>query len=340
MYEIVERDIGRAGRKDAMLRKQEEWNKKYGEGKWITGYEVEGSFMTREVAINQVYAKAYFDFLDNNPRYVQELQNAAGVFNPHARFSNSVDIQAQIVEAYMKHKGLSFNGTKMIAVGSWQPKNNKEVVFSEMSNLGFQIQNDKIKYPPISYALSPFNIKCLHDSHLSIEGFWQSSSKCLAVIKDTFATMIGDIFELAQTNEVICVTTNSIVKKDNAAVMGAGVARLFRDRFKGLDSRLGQFIKDYGNRCFNMGRYEYKGKSLIVATFPTKHDYNNDSDLDLIEKSANEILDMANKFKWEKIYLPFPGGGKGNLKWNEVSLRLRKLDSRFIIISTNAKDFN
>lgn len=339
MYKIVERNIGRAGRKDQMLRQQEEWNQKYGTNQWLTGYEVNGQFMTREVAIREVYAPAYFYFLDNNPQYVKQLQNSGGVFNPHAYFSNSVDIQSQIVNEYMQYRGLTYNGTNIIAVGTWQPKRDKEPVFQKMQELGYSIQNDKIQYPSISYDLSPYKIMCLHNSELSVEDFWQSEAKCLAVIDSGFTTMVGDIFNLAPENAIICVTTNGIVKHTGEAVIGAGVARLFRDRFKGIDTRLGQFIKKYGNRCFNMGRYSYNNKSFIICTFPTKHDYSDDSDLDLIQKSAEEIVEMANKFNWNEIYLPFPGGGKGNLSWSEVSSRLTCLDSRFIVISNKANDF-
>lgn len=155
-----------------------------------------------------------------------------------------------------------------------------------------------------------------------------------------FQEKVGDMFSLVQNNEVICITTNARWNSDGRAVMGVGTAKLARDRFKDIDLKLANYLKEYGNRCFSLGSYQYNGKIVRVASFPTKDYWGNDSDLDLIEKSANELVNMANKFKWSKIYLPMPGVGAGKLSWKEVSKRLSVLDDRFIVISLKKRDFN
>jgi hypothetical protein len=47
----------------------------------------------------------------------------------------------------------------------------------------------------------------------------------------------------------LCVTTNGEIKKsDGKAVMGAGIAKEARDRYKGVDEILAQKLKTRGNR--------------------------------------------------------------------------------------------
>lgn len=339
-YEIVEQNIGRAGNFQQAQQKQQKWNNKYGEGNWITGYSINGKFFTREDAIKEIYDPSYFSFLDENPIIVKQLQNASGVFNPHALFSKSVDIQAETIERYMKSRGLSFQGISPLPIGSYQPKKNLETIFLLAEEKGLKVVNNKIQYPQIAYTLSPFKVPCCINPSISIEQFWQSEAKCLAV-KKSLDTLVGDVFELAPSGSVICITTNGIVKKDGVAVMGRGIAQAARDKFSGVDVLLGNYLQKYGNRAFNLGsNYKYKGKTFTLASFPTKHNWREPSDLKLINSSCQQIQQMANKFNWDKVYLPIPGGTNGGLTWSQVKPIVSQLDQRFIIVSLNPSDFN
>lgn len=183
-YRIVQQNIGRAGNKFQMEQKQREFDSRYGKGKWLTGYEVNGQFMTREEAIEKVYDAAYFAYLDKRPAVVEMLVDYDGCFNPHARFTNSTDIQAQTINRYLKARGLKFNCGRgfEVAIGTWQPRDMARYE-SKIKAFGYTIYNGRIQYDTISQMLSPFNIKTLHDPNLSVEDFWQSSAKCLAVIE-------------------------------------------------------------------------------------------------------------------------------------------------------------
>jgi hypothetical protein len=123
-----------------------------------------------------------------------------------------------------------------------------------------------------------------------------------------------------------CVTTNGILGRNKHLVMGAGVARQARDRFPDLARQLGDFVGKWGNNvcvCFN---YQ-------VASFPTKHHWQNPSDPALIEKSAKQICDEAEK--WDYVLLTRPGCGLGRLEWKDVKPILEKyfvLD-KYIVLS-------
>lgn len=339
MYKIVERNIGRAGNRKQMAEKQAVWNRKYGEGNWLTGYEVNGQFKTREAVIEEIYDPSYFVFLDNHPEIVELLKNAAGVYNPHALLSNSVDIQAATVERYMAARNLSFAGEGRLPIGSYQPKYKKEPLLKRaQEEFGLEVRDGKIIYPKIAYTLNPFSIPCIVKPDMSIEDFWQSDIKCLAT-PSTFSVQTGDVFQMAEPGSVLCITTNGVLTKEKKAVMGRGIAKTARDSFPNIDVKLSEYLQEFGNRCFKLGDYFYNGKPLTVVSFPTKHNWKDDSDLDLIRKSATELCSMADKFGWTNIYLPFPGGGAGNLSWCDVAPCLNMLDDRFTIVSFDQKDF-
>jgi len=129
--------------------------------------------------------------------------------------------------------------------------------------------------------------------------------------------------------DAICFTSNGIIKKDGSLVMGAGVAKAFRNTFVNIDSVAGELVEKNGNIC----QIVYRLANLSIVAFPTKHHWRNPSDIELIKKSADELITLANKNNWKQIYLPAPGVNNGGLSWdNDVKpLLIKKLDDRFII---------
>ena len=90
----------------------------------------------------------------------------------------------------------------------------------------------------------------------------------------------------------------------------------------------------YGNRAFVLGKICHKnGDYHYLISFPTKHDWRDDSDIGLIMKSCREITDICNKFNITKCYLPPVGCGCGNLLWDDVCNFISPLlDNRFIAV--------
>lgn len=162
-----------------------------------------------------------------------------------------------------------------------------------------------------------------------------------------YRMFVGNPYEHFQDGDTICITTNGEIKKDGRAVMGAGTALFARDTF-GVDEQLGQYLKKYGNRSFYLGLFTFpkvqgfekvEGKRLHLATFPTKNAWRNPSDPKLIEQSAIQIKQIADKFHLEKIYIPMPGGLHGKLVWSSIRPLLSSLDERFTIYTKHKEDF-
>lgn len=144
----------------------------------------------------------------------------------------------------------------------------------------------------------------------------------------------NDIFTLPQTaNDAVCVTTNGIVKRDGSAVMGAGIAKQANLKFS-LSRTLGVYLKQHGNRVFNMGLVTDQTRRYRIFTFPTKHDWRDNSDLSLIIQSAHELVALCDKLNIQTCYLPPVGCGLGNLDWEtQVKPAIAPiLDDRFIVI--------
>lgn len=151
---------------------------------------------------------------------------------------------------------------------------------------------------------------------------------------------VGNPYRTFNEGDVICTTTNGEVKKDGKAVMGRGNAKFVRDTFPGVDTLLAQMLQKHGNRVVPLGKHTLKGKTFTLLTFPTKHTWSDKSDIALIEKSAKEIKQLADHYKFQKVYIPIPGCANGQLKWSQVQNALSILDERFVIYSLSAKDFD
>ena len=145
----------------------------------------------------------------------------------------------------------------------------------------------------------------------------------------------GNLLEMCKSGDAVCCTTNGVVKFNEKLAMGAGVAKLFRDTFKGVDTELGRLVKYKGNNCYYVGEYMYLDKAVAVISFPTKYNWKHDSSLRLIEESCKQLLSIVQSSDILKgdIYLPMPGCCHGNLSKEDVLPLIEKyfIDDRYII---------
>ncbi len=129
---------------------------------------------------------------------------------------------------------------------------------------------------------------------------------------------VGNMWDAWACCDHFVITTNAIVKKNGALVMGAGIAKECRDRWPGLDRVLGKRIKsmgpDYGV-CL--------GKKLGI--FQVKYHWKDNADLGLIAHSAMMLALIAKSRPDERFDLNFPGIGNGKLKYEDVEPELRIL---------------
>ncbi len=144
----------------------------------------------------------------------------------------------------------------------------------------------------------------------------------------------ADLWDFHEEGNWIVVTTNTVVKKNGEAVMGAGIAGDAASRFPDLPKLYGKFL---------LSSHEKSGVALVPAIrlilFPTKYDWKDDSNLDLIKKNAGSLVDRVAESKAltnapiMHVYLPPPGCGLGRRKWEEVEPIISPiLDDNFTVV--------
>lgn len=149
----------------------------------------------------------------------------------------------------------------------------------------------------------------------------------------------GDFWQEVARNsyDAICCTTNGVVTKNGSLVMGAGIAKQFADKYKGLAAEWGGKTQQYFQRYrlvfpHVMISQDFDSGMYLVA-FPTKRNWKHKSILALIYRSAESLLEIVNSFGWNKILLPRPGCGCGNLDWHQVKETVSQfMDERFYVI--------
>ena len=144
------------------------------------------------------------------------------------------------------------------------------------------------------------------------------------------------LFNLTQhEHEAAVIATNGVVGKTGLAIMGKGQALEAAKRYSGLRAKLGKYLQEYGNRAFYMGVYQDGDHFTSLVTFPTKDHYRNNSNLDLIIASTQQVKRIADKFELTKLYFPPVGCGLGRLDYEkQVRPILQKYlnDSRFVVV--------
>ena len=163
----------------------------------------------------------------------------------------------------------------------------------------------------------------------------------------------GDIFE--QDCDVVVVSTNGFVTKNNKCVMGRGIAKAIKEYYPGIDVTLGKLINSKGNVVHLV---DDTTDQPIVVSFPVKpgsivNDGSNcvshcnttvgtrtpgflaKADISLIERSLKQLVKLADSHKeWNTIICPRFGCGAGELSWVEIKpLAEAILDDRFIVIT-------
>jgi len=167
----------------------------------------------------------------------------------------------------------------------------------------------------------------------------------------------GDLFSYIGYSDAICITTNGFIKYTGTCVMGRGCAKRATQLWPGIDKILGDRIKDKGNIPATLVQEQgtwlcsFPVKPVQAYCLPDKsnivrhmqHKFKNGervpgwacvADIEIIKKSAKFLAQQIDKLKWNRIILPRPGCGAGELSWEEVSPVLQQyLDDRFFAIT-------
>jgi len=170
----------------------------------------------------------------------------------------------------------------------------------------------------------------------------------------------GDLWVLAHelNADAVCITTNGFVKADGSAVLGMGCAKEAVQRWPELPGIYGRMLKTLGLRVdvmllrdedYHLIAFPVKPAYVITNSMSTNivrhRRWNSRSgqkipgfysvaDPQLIWKSSLELMELIKANKWDRVLLPRPGCGAGELDWNEVKDMIAPiLDDRVITVT-------
>lgn len=137
----------------------------------------------------------------------------------------------------------------------------------------------------------------------------------------------GDIWEFHPAHPIV-ITTNGTVNSRGLAVMGRGVARQAAEKYPLIRGVLANRLVYGGNRVHLL-----TDEDGIIFSFPVKHKWWERADLDLIAKSASQLVIWADEAGLDIVYLPRPGCDNGRRTWEEVKPIIEPiLDDRFVVV--------
>lgn len=141
---------------------------------------------------------------------------------------------------------------------------------------------------------------------------------------------IGNLFESLGCCDILLITANSVIKNNDALVMGAGIAKIIRDKIPNIDIRLGSLVKNF---CGSLGEYNILFDSEIseLGIFQTKYHFSDKSDLLLIKRSTDALNELSLKIPEKRIFLNYPGINHGRLTEQEVFPIICKLPNNVYI---------
>lgn len=141
--------------------------------------------------------------------------------------------------------------------------------------------------------------------------------------------VFGDAWELMKNYDVLCITTNGMVKKNGECVMGRGIAAQFKARYPFGPKILGDKIKANGNIVQPI----IWNDEITFMAFPTKHHWTQQSDPELIYFSACALAQKARAMPDKLFLLPRPGCSNGGLNWQDVKPLIDFLPDNIHVIS-------
>lgn len=151
----------------------------------------------------------------------------------------------------------------------------------------------------------------------------------------------GDAWMWAKDADALCITTNGFIKANGDGVMGRGIAKQAKARVPGIDRLLGQHLRENGNHVGMLTSVRWSSALpgdptsgiYNLYAFPVKHVWDQPADMNLIERSCRELMEIVDELHLDCVILPRPGCGNGGLKWEDVKPVIEPLlDDRITIV--------
>lgn len=166
----------------------------------------------------------------------------------------------------------------------------------------------------------------------------------------------GDLFDAVGNGDALCLTTNGHINTRGQCVMGRGCARQAVEKWPQINKLLANRIRMHGN----IVNHIININGTAIYSFPVKPEFeivNKDktnvvkhmrghadvgsriagwaavAKLEIILKSAHQLVQIADTLNYKTIAIPRPGCGAGGLEWDYVKPYIESIfDDRFWVV--------
>lgn len=140
---------------------------------------------------------------------------------------------------------------------------------------------------------------------------------------------LPNVKEFTAKNDIFRSQCYAYVNPVNTVgVMGAGLAKQFKDKFPTMFDDYKQACKDKKikiGECWAWDNEVVQPPPHVVVCFPTKDHYRNDSKIEFIDAGLLSLIYVIHSWHIPSIAIPPLGCGLGGLDWNVVRERILEL---------------
>jgi hypothetical protein len=137
-----------------------------------------------------------------------------------------------------------------------------------------------------------------------------------AAAKGGMVRSSANIWDDHAAGQYAVIPTNTVVKSNGEAVMGAGLAKQARDRFKGLAARYGAHLREAQANGTSAMLVDHENRLILV---PTKGDWKLPSSVEQVDAALTELstLDLP-------MSVPNLGAGNGQVPLKDIEALMSK----------------
>ena len=155
---------------------------------------------------------------------------------------------------------------------------------------------------------------------------------------------IQNIWDIDRSQDWIAIMTNYGWRGNGTAVFGRGTAAQAKQKFNGLEEWYGKCCKEYYEESKDIFMPIQTHEQQHLVMFPTKKlnarnpelSWQEKGSIAQIAKSARSLMLWIHVNGVESdIYIPRPGCGNGELKWDEVKPYLEILPDNVICVTSH-----
>lgn len=137
----------------------------------------------------------------------------------------------------------------------------------------------------------------------------------------------SDFWKEALDADALVCTINGVVMSNGRLVMGAGIAKQFRDFYPNLDLFWGKQRRKYPEGLLT----SKLGQQTLIG-LPTKTDWKKPSDLNFVAHNLKLLLDYINVNNFIKVVMTRPGCGNGGLEWGQVKPLMQEFGNNVFVV--------